>query len=746
MYYMAKKKIIVLVAVLAVISILITVILLVVLLPKNNGVKIRTLEVTLNGEVIEDCEVEIYDQDVRFGVRVNGKDNLEAEENIQIMWKIENNSSDSTINEQGLFYTGNMLGKQTLTAFVKGSNVMEKSVSVDIVPQSGTKVESLAVSVKNGATEYTEGQTIDRDSLLVWGDFGKYSARLTDFDINPDKPDPTDTEVIVKCGGASTSFPISVKRKKLQSIEILNKPYTTFYIEGQVFDKQGLVIQANFEYISEIVEDYEVDDERALTYDDSSVRISYSYNGVTKTVEQNIEVSHRVLVSIAVDDSDVQKKYTQGDIFNPDGLIVLANFESLGTVIVEDYRINAVPLLSTDTNISVSYTENGVTKSATVEGLTVCKPYSNIRRVSIRDPENISLNWYYSYMNDNGEFLNDNTAYQANGLLYDVVGGNYEIPVGAIISVRSLNPSVIDFEIDGINQNVSYPDCFMSWKLTDGELLKIASTQMSGDRISLRFTSEDKEQNFLYGGTWDSPLKHDDFKKLSIIFRDTDLYYYTYTIGNREYTLTQLENVSFNKSTVIRVSEKERTDCTLDLTILYYDDFEIEYFVATEDLHLEKLPVKTRAGYTFSHWSLEENGVQLNDEAFLQYLQSEQEKYVLYACWERENVSYSGGIIGTWSLSRENEGNSVLCRIIFAEDGTFEYDVYINGVVNNAYSGFYNLNGDDITVIDVNTKTDKLLVSVSDFGFELIDGKLNAGIFILQDYSLIKGTAVLTKI
>ncbi|MDE5553278.1 MAG: hypothetical protein K2I67_01910 [Malacoplasma sp.] len=634
-----------------------------------------------------------------------------------------------------------------MTVHVKGINTLSKSVSIRIVPKQGSEITALSVSKSNNLTEYIEGQKIDKENFLVWGDFGEYSARLTDFELNVEKLSLYDTEIIVKYENASTIFPISVSRKKLQNIEIKNAPFNTHYIEGQVFNKQGLVVQANFEYISEIIADYKVDDENVLNCDNTFIKIDYTFDGVTKSVLQPIEVSRRVLNSLVVDDSKVKKTYKQGDEFISEGLIVFGNFDVLGAIPITNYEMGIRPLVTSDTNITVSYTEYGVTKSTQIEGIRVYKPYSRIRQILIRDPENIVLNWQYSYMTDGGEIVNDNTAYEDNDLQFDVINGAYDIPVGAIVSIRSFNPSVIDFELDGVRQNVQYPNCFMTFELSDGDMLRIATTQMNGERMSLRFTSGDKEQSFIYSKSWNAPLKNDDIKKLEKVFYDTSDYFYTYTIGKNEYTLAQLENVVFNKSIVVTVNKKERVESAISLTIMYYDDYEINYYIEDLELCLKDLPIKSRAGYTFSHWSLTENGVKISENEFEQYLHSFQLEYKLFACWEKEDISYSSDLIGTWRLYLESGDNNLLCQIIFKLDGTFEYGIYLNDELNNGYYGYYKIENEMISVLDITSQTDILLVTVSDFEFAIAeDNTLTASVFIVNDYSVLKSISELKKV
>ncbi|MDE5667798.1 MAG: bacterial Ig-like domain-containing protein, partial [Clostridia bacterium] len=77
--------------------------------------------------------------------------------------------------------------------------------------------------------------------------------------------------------------------------------------------------------------------------------------------------------SVAVTTQPTQKTYTAGDRFNPSGMVLTATYGSR-TETVSGYTVtNGASLNAGQTSVTVSYTENGVTKTTTVTGLTVNK-------------------------------------------------------------------------------------------------------------------------------------------------------------------------------------------------------------------------------------------------------------------------------------------------------------------------------------------------------------------------------------
>lgn len=77
----------------------------------------------------------------------------------------------------------------------------------------------------------------------------------------------------------------------LDSIEVFTPPNKTIYTVGQTFDTTGMQIIARYNLgLSKIVTEYTYSPDGALTNEDTYVTISYTENGVTKTVQQPITV------------------------------------------------------------------------------------------------------------------------------------------------------------------------------------------------------------------------------------------------------------------------------------------------------------------------------------------------------------------------------------------------------------------------------------------------------------------------
>ena len=153
---------------------------------------------------------------------------------------------------------------------------------------------------------------------------------------------------------------------KLVSIAITTPPAKTTYVSGETFNPAGMVVTATYSNGATLkATGYSFSPDTALTDGTTSVTIEYTEGGVTKTAEQAITVVHR-LESIAITTQPTKTTYEYGDSFQSAGMVVKATYSDGATASVTGYRCSPTTLNTVGTQtITVSYTENGVTKTAT---------------------------------------------------------------------------------------------------------------------------------------------------------------------------------------------------------------------------------------------------------------------------------------------------------------------------------------------------------------------------------------------
>ena len=153
---------------------------------------------------------------------------------------------------------------------------------------------------------------------------------------------------------------------KLVSIAITTPPAKTTYVSGETFNPAGMVVTATYSNGATLkATGYSFSPDTALTDGTTSVTIEYTEGGVTKTAEQAITVVHR-LTKIEITAQPTKKVYEYGDSFQSTGMVVKATYSDGATANVTGYSCSPTLLSTVGTQtITVSYTENGVTKTAT---------------------------------------------------------------------------------------------------------------------------------------------------------------------------------------------------------------------------------------------------------------------------------------------------------------------------------------------------------------------------------------------
>jgi hypothetical protein len=175
-------------------------------------------------------------------------------------------------------------------------------------------------------------------------------------------------------------------------IVIVKSPNKTDYVEGEYFDPAGVEINAIFnnvykdgsnKSISKQVTDYVVDTTTKLKTSNTKWTFSYTVDGITKSVSQDIDVAKFVpelvsntLDSISVASNPKKTTYLIGELFNPKGLKVNAKYKnvwsdgstSYTTTKNVEYTVDDVtPLTKGTKKWTVSYYDNGVTAKATIK-------------------------------------------------------------------------------------------------------------------------------------------------------------------------------------------------------------------------------------------------------------------------------------------------------------------------------------------------------------------------------------------
>jgi hypothetical protein len=198
--------------------------------------------------------------------------------------------------------------------------------------------------------------------------------------------------------------------KNLSGLTLSGSPATTSYTSGESFDPTGLTITAAYsDGSTENVVSSVVWSPSTLSEGNTTVTGSYTYSGVTKTVEvSGLTVSAgtgKTLLSISSSGSLTTTSYTSGQSFNPAGLTITANYEGGSTADVTS-QVTWVPsTLSVGvTSVTGSYTEGGVTKTVNISGITVTASSGSGKTLMVRFKEILAGQYCDSIMIKYGDW------------------------------------------------------------------------------------------------------------------------------------------------------------------------------------------------------------------------------------------------------------------------------------------------------------------------------------------------------
>jgi len=719
--------------------------------PPENKIEILSVAILFDENVVSSVDKAFNSQPFSFGVLVNGGD-VELED-VDISWSIAGEALNSSINSRGLFTVGNMIGEVVIRVEVAAENTMYTTAMVNIIIPQEFRLASIDVNFANNNRTFIEGQIINPDNLMVEAFFEDIleSAFVRDFDYQIRAFEISDitTAVSFAHGGVAITshVPVIVVPRTLQGIELQSMPTRLQYVEGEIFDAKGLVVVANYEFILgvEITNFVIVNEGEVLTPKIKYVTIMFAEDGITKTLVIPITVSPKILQKITVDYSNVRLEYTQGDMFDADGLVVTAHFEVF-YMQVDGFEISITSwLLATHSYIIVLYGNNGVTKTYKIN-ITVLAPYSIIREIQIENHLDVRVDWIYSYVNKNGERVVDFNEINPVGfyglnLGLNVATGVVRLPVGAVVTITAINPAIIDFLFNGELQGLAHPE--RAWQFVlenENNALDIAFRVLPGQRLTVRFDSEAHRLIFNYPLHWNYVMRAVDLAVLGQVFEDTIAYYYMFSINGQVLTFAEVSEFEITGDIVFNVARVERTsvETTIVINVVYYNNITLSVVVDRTNANaLAGLPRVHRVGYSIVGFSTTSSGSLFDEATFADWLNAAQNGYTIFAQFQFTAQEQEGDILGVWESRLSTEIGEVLVTITFNQDGRYEYIVAIDGVINSHLWGIYTYFEGRVNILSIETDAEFLLVSISDFEIELENNVLSAPIIVVDGFEVV---------
>ena len=231
-------------------------------------------------------------------------------------------------------------------------------------------------------TAYEIGDTIDLTGMVVHAFYSDgTSHEISNYTYSPHVvSSASDTEVTItytEDGITKTAIQdITVgNTPNLVSIAVSTPPTKVIYKAGEYFDPSGMVVTATFDNgTTKTVSGYTYSPTGTLQQDDSVITISYTKKGITKTTTQNITVVY--LTSIAITNPPTYTSYYDDEIFNTAGMEVTAYYSDSTSAVITTYSVSpsgALPYGTT--SVTISYSEGGITKTATQDVTVSIRTY-----------------------------------------------------------------------------------------------------------------------------------------------------------------------------------------------------------------------------------------------------------------------------------------------------------------------------------------------------------------------------------
>ncbi|MGN1310222.1 MAG: bacterial Ig-like domain-containing protein [Clostridia bacterium] len=175
----------------------------------------------------------------------------------------------------------------------------------------------------------------------------------------------TDNIWVYDTENINDGYPIFVNEIEINEIAITIAPNKTTYIEGQNFDTTGMIVTATYnDGSTKEVTNYTVTDGTNLTAGKTSVTISYTEDGVTKTTTQEITVTAKALTGIAVTKAPDNVNYVAGQNFDPTGMVIEAIWNTGEEEETTNYTIiNGDNLTCSQDKVEIQYNANSTIKT-----------------------------------------------------------------------------------------------------------------------------------------------------------------------------------------------------------------------------------------------------------------------------------------------------------------------------------------------------------------------------------------------
>ena len=260
-----------------------------------------------------------------------------------------------------------------ITNITFDNNNLTYSNGVIIVKNDNTIPELTGITVKTRPTktEYIKGEELNPIGLRIeliyddgntreieYGDDGVGEIILSGYDKNK-----LGTQTItVTYEGMEATFNVTVTNNVI-GIEVKNAPTTC--LEGEDLDLNGAKITVTYQ--NGDTEDIDITEDMIENFNKNQVgmqTVTVTYEGMDTTF--NVTVRAKTLTGITIITPPTKTTYTEGEDFNPNGMVVKASYDNGTTATITNYTIVDGDSLELDQEtVTISYEEGGELFTAT---------------------------------------------------------------------------------------------------------------------------------------------------------------------------------------------------------------------------------------------------------------------------------------------------------------------------------------------------------------------------------------------
>lgn len=210
-------------------------------------------------------------------------------------------------------------GTQTITVTHYDYTTTFEVIVADVVP------ERIAVVEQPEKTEYYTGQTLDTEGMVVKAYYKNgYAREVSDYTVGKLPEISGQGSVKISYSGLETSVFVTMKIRKMDAIEITQKPAKIKYVVGDSVDLTGMVVMGQYNDGSkEEITDYTIIPVSTETA--GKKELTLLYKGMDVSLE--ITVVDPVMTGIRVDMPD-KIEYLEGEAFDSTGLKVYKCYEN----------------------------------------------------------------------------------------------------------------------------------------------------------------------------------------------------------------------------------------------------------------------------------------------------------------------------------------------------------------------------------------------------------------------------------